>query len=153
MFNLFRKKSLAVHSPVSGRFKKGSDIQDPVFGQGMMGETFAIVPDDSKIYAPFDAEIVTVFPSKHAIGLKVNAIEVILHVGIDTVHLKGEGFTCFVEPGQIVKQGDLLLEVDFPLIKEKGYQTDVILALNQISKATYQNVEQVNHKTVILHVE
>ena len=86
----------------------------------MMGDGFAIKPSGNKICSPMDAEVVSLFPTNHAIGIQnENGIECLIHVGIDTVNLKGEGFTAHVKIGDKVKSGDLLLEVDFDGISSK----------------------------------
>lgn len=153
MFDFLKNKVLKVYSPIKGVFKLGNEINDPVFSKGMMGETFAIEPEDNKVYAPFNCEVIMVFPTKHALGLKVKELEIIIHVGIDTVNLKGEGFNCFVKEGQKIKKGELLLEVDFNLIKKMNYQTDVIVAINNVKKVNYLKVKNTDNQTVVLHVE
>jgi len=83
-----------------------------------MGDGFAIKPTNNIIVSPVDGEVITMFPTLHAIGLRTkDNLEILIHVGIDTVNLKGDGFTAFVEVGKHVKQGDKLLEVDFARIK------------------------------------
>lgn len=85
---------------------------DIVFAQKMMGDGFCIDPKDNKLYAPVDGEVM-VFPTKHAIGIKEkDGLEILIHYGIDTVNLNGEGFTAHVNTGEQVKMGQLLLEVD-----------------------------------------
>lgn len=148
MFNIFNKV-VNVYSPIKGKFKKQEDINDPVFSKGLMGVTFAVDPEDSKVYAPIDGVIGTVFPTKHAIGIIKNDIEMILHVGIDTVSLKGEGFSVFVKEGDIVKKGDLLMEVDFDLIASRGYQKDVIVAISKAKKTVLNNVDVVDNNVVV----
>lgn len=149
MFSFFNK-SVAIYSPVKGNFKKCSDIKDPVFSQGLMGPTFAVEPLDNKIYAPMEGTISTVFPTKHAMGLvHKNGIEMILHVGIDTVELKGAGFNVFVKEGDNVKKGDLLMEVDFDFLKNNGYQTDVIVAITQSKKTMFDSADSVDNMVVV----
>ncbi|WP_396126146.1 PTS glucose transporter subunit IIA [Anaerobacillus sp. CMMVII] len=86
----------------------------------MMGDGFAIVPSDGKVFAPVAGEIVNLFPTKHAIGIKsTGGLEVLIHFGIDTVNLKGEGFKTHVQQGDRITQGQLLLEVDLSFVKER----------------------------------
>lgn len=124
--NLFKKKNedskdLVIKSPITGQYVAIEDIPDPVFAQKMMGEGFGIEPSEGVVVAPIDAEVVNVFPTKHAIGLKAsNGIELLIHIGLETVAMNGEGFDVFVNAGDHVKVGDKLVEFDINLIKEKA---------------------------------
>ncbi len=118
MFN--KDKSVKFIMPVSGEVIDIKDIPDPVFAEKMMGDGFGIKPTSNEIVSPIDGEVVSVFPTNHAVGLKTKeGIEVLIHVGIDTVNLKGEGFTSNIKAGDKVLAGDLLLTVDFDGIKGK----------------------------------
>lgn len=100
----------------------------------MMGGGFAIEPNDGKVFAPFDGEIISIFDTKHAIGLKSKqGIEILIHVGIDTVKLKGEHFKLVKQAGEPIKKGDLILEFDDEAIKNAGYSlvTPVIFTQNE----------------------
>lgn len=98
-----------------------SNVNDSVFAQETLGGGFAIIPTDNKVYSPFDGEIISLYPTKHAIGLKdKNNNEVLIHIGIDTVLLQGEGFVLHVAQGDQVKSGQLLLEFDEALMKSKN---------------------------------
>ena len=115
--------STVIASPLSGRVMALSQVDDPVFSSGAMGVGVAIEPTGTKVYAPFDGRVVTVLPSKHAIGLVSNdGVEVLIHVGLDTVALKGAPFTLHTEAKAIVKKGDLLLEFDPEAIRKDGYE-------------------------------
>ena len=107
-------------APIPGELIELSEILDPVFSTGMMGRGFGIVPQEGKVVALADGEILTVFPTKHAIAMQTTkGHEILIHFGLDTTLLKGEGFTAHVEVGQKVKAGDLLLTVDTEAIKDK----------------------------------
>ena len=115
-------------APVNGTLIPITEVNDPAFSQKMVGDGFAIVPKDNKIYAPFSGTIQACFPTKHAVGMAAeDGTEVLLHIGIDTVKLNGEGFKTFIEQGQKVKQGDLLAEVDLDYVKAQGYDPVVIV--------------------------
>jgi glucose-specific phosphotransferase system IIA component len=124
MFKGFIKKKSVESSyiilPLEGELVPLDKVPDPVFSQKMLGDGFAIQPTNGTVISPVDGEIISVFPTKHAISLKDhNGREILIHVGLDTVSLKGEGFTSFVEDGQAVKKGQKLLEVGFESIKNK----------------------------------
>lgn len=137
---LFNNKKLKVAAVTSGNLIELSNVSDEVFAKKMMGEGFAIEPTSEQIVAPFDGKIAFVFPTKHAIGLKSNqGIEVLIHVGIDTVKLQGECFEAFVTEGQSVKAGEKLLTVDFDGIRKHGYQatTMIVVTSGQTQDITY----------------
>ena len=103
-------------------------VEDEVFSSGMMGQGAAILPSDGAVCAPVNGEVTMVMESGHAIGLtSEQGAEVLIHVGIDTVNMNGEGFTTHVKQGDQVKVGDLLLEADLEAIKEANYPTDTMV--------------------------
>ncbi|MBC7760387.1 MAG: PTS glucose transporter subunit IIA [Candidatus Saccharibacteria bacterium] len=126
--------STRITSPVTGKVVPMSEVPDPVFSTGIMGAGVAIAPTDSRIYAPFDGTVVVVMPSKHALGLiSDDGVELLIHVGIDTVKLNGEHFTVHTHINAKVKKGDLLLEFDHAAITRAGYSllTPVIVTNSQ----------------------
>ena len=119
-----------VTQPVAGKIIPASEIADPVFAAEGMGPSVGIVPTGETVYAPFDGEVMMVFPTKHAVGLtSTDGIEVLIHVGIDTVNMNGTGFEAFVEGGQKVSKGHKLLTFDRAEIKKAGYSDTVIVVL------------------------
>jgi glucose-specific phosphotransferase system IIA component len=114
----------------NGTIMPMEEVHDEIFSKEMMGSGIAIVSTDGKYYSPVDGTISMVFPTKHALGIiSVDRQELLLHIGIDTVMLKGEGFTSYVNQGDRVAKGDLLLEVDISFLKEKGIYSEAILCL------------------------
>ncbi|MGE7926459.1 N-acetylglucosamine-specific PTS transporter subunit IIBC [Lysinibacillus xylanilyticus] len=106
--------------PITGDLIPLSEVPDEAFSSGIMGPGFGIHPTDGTVYAPFDGQVAMIFPSKHAIGLKSDTgVELLIHVGLDTVKLNGEGFETLVTEGQLIQRGDRLLKVDFENIKDK----------------------------------
>ncbi|MFJ8518705.1 N-acetylglucosamine-specific PTS transporter subunit IIBC [Lysinibacillus xylanilyticus] len=106
--------------PIIGDLIPLSEVPDEAFSSGIMGPGFGVHPTDGTVYAPFDGQVVMIFPSKHAIGLKSDTgVELLIHVGLDTVKLNGEGFETLVIEGQLIKRGDRLLKVDLENIKDK----------------------------------
>ena len=126
MFKFLKKKDGGdtFHSFGTGTVLALDKVPDQVFAQKMMGDGYALDITDGKIYAPVDGEVTLVFPTGHAYGITTNSgVEVLIHIGIDTVELDGEGFTGKVKQGDSVKAGDLLTEVDLDFIKSKGKPT------------------------------
>lgn len=118
------KDTKKVFSPVKGEMINLDSVNDPTFAQKMLGDGVAVIPEDGKFYAPFDGVVETVFPTKHAIGLKSDSgIELLMHIGLDTVELKGEPYDVKVKANQRVKKGDLLVNADLDKIKKAGYKT------------------------------
>ncbi|NWK83700.1 PTS glucose transporter subunit IIA [Staphylococcus sp. GSSP0090] len=114
-------KESAIYAPITGEYVKIEDIPDPVFAQKMMGEGFGINPTEGEVVSPIEGKVDNVFPTKHAIGLKAeNGLELLVHIGLDTVQLDGEGFDILVESGDVVKVGDPLLKFDLDYIKENA---------------------------------
>ncbi|EHI99163.1 PTS system, beta-glucoside-specific IIABC subunit [Clostridium sp. DL-VIII] len=113
-----------IYSPVSGKTIPLSQVNDATFSTEMIGKGFAIIPSEGKVYAPFDGEVAAIFATKHALGLKSdNGIELLIHVGLETVSLNGKHFTAHVKNEQKIKRGDLMLEFDLEAITEDGYET------------------------------
>jgi glucose-specific phosphotransferase system IIBC component len=145
-------------APCSGTFMKLEDIPDTVFNSKMMGDGVAIEITGDTIIAPFDGEVITVFPTKHAIALKDKYNhEVLIHIGLDTVKLNGQGFTVLIENGYPVKKGDRLITVDRNLIREKGLSLVTPIIFTNLDKR-YRIVadkigEVVSGEEAILHAE
>lgn len=108
-------------APIEGNIVSLDEVDDEVFKSRALGDGFAIKPIGNNVYSPVDGEIVVLFPTKHAMAIKsVNGIELLIHVGLETVALNGEGFTSHVQQGDSIKKGDLLLSFDHDVIKEKA---------------------------------
>ncbi|KOA73972.1 PTS beta-glucoside transporter subunit IIABC, partial [Bacillus stratosphericus] len=113
-----------ITAPLTGKVLSLSEVPDAVFSSGAMGKGFAIHPTDNKLFAPFDGSVVMLAPTKHAIGLRSEfGVELLVHVGIDTVSLDGSAFTLNIKEGDKVKKGDLLMTFDQEAIESKGLQT------------------------------
>ena len=132
--NVVKSEKHELHSPVVGKLEKLSEVNDPTFASGVMGKGVAIVPDEGIIVAPADGVVTAVFESKHAIGLHLdNDADLLIHIGIDTVELKGKGFNQLVEKGQRISTGDKLIEFDLNEIKAAGYDPTVIMIVTNAS--------------------
>ena len=129
MFNkLFGKKEVkkeeTLIAPLTGKIVNIEEVPDPTFAQKMMGDGIAIEPTEGVVVSPVDGEIVQFFHTKHAIGIQSEAgAEILIHVGLETVSMNGEGFEGHVNVGDKVKAGDKLLSFDLDLIKEKAAST------------------------------
>ena len=158
MFNFLKKNKWdkKIYSPVKGKSYELSKVDDPVFAQKMVGDGLAIKPTGTEIYAPISGQLKTVFATKHAYGI-VNSegLSVLIHIGLDTAQLEGQGFTCFVKQNQKVKRGDLLVKVDFNLLKKKIKSYDVIVLVSPESKLKASKIitnKTINKDTVIMEI-
>lgn len=143
--NIFKKnKDKLLYAFTDGVSVDLSDVKDEVFSQKMMGEGIAIKPSINKIFSPCDGVIITIMKeSKHAIGIRNDdGMEILIHVGLDTVNLKGDGFNLHCEEGERVKKGELLLDFDKELLKEKGLDDITMLII----------ADSNNHKILNLHI-
>lgn len=132
---LKRNKELELCSPVTGRAIDITTVPDKVFASKMLGDGIAFEPDEGVVCSPVDGKIVNIFPSKHAVGIRTKeGIELLLHIGFDTVQLKGEGFESLVKEGQSVKAGERIVLFDLDFIKEKSYSTITALLITNMDK-------------------
>lgn len=144
MFGLFKKKEdkIIIGAPVKGTAVPINEVSDPTFGEEILGKGIAIQPEDGRICAPADGEISLLFDTLHAVSVTTTeGAELLVHVGLDTVALKGEHFTAHVKTGDQVKKGDLLLTVDLDGIKAAGY--DVITPMVICNTDDFEKVEPV----------
>lgn len=133
-------------SPVKGEIKDITDVPDQVFAGKMMGDGFAIVPSEGTIVSPVDGKIVNLFPTKHAIGIMSdNGREILIHVGIDTVNLKGQGFETLVEENARIEKGQPLLKVDLEYVKEHATSTITPIVFTNLAEGEKVVVEKHGH--------
>lgn len=125
-----REKVLELYAPVKGAVLPVTGSDDPMFASKALGDGVAVNPAEGTVYAPCDGTISLLFPTKHAVGITSEAgIDVLIHVGIDTVQMNGEGFEAFTEQGAKVKRGDRLLSFDLALLREKGVNPQTMMIL------------------------
>ncbi|WDT66428.1 PTS glucose transporter subunit IIA [Companilactobacillus crustorum] len=153
------KSKVDFYAPVSGKLVDLKDVSDEVFASGAMGKGFAIIPDGGNIYSPVKGKVSQLFPTKHAVGLQCGKMEVLIHIGIDTVDLKGEPFTTMVSVGDKVDNNSVLVKTDFEKIKkaDKDPVTMVLITnTNNVLKSfdlVANNGDKVDHATEIAEVK
>ncbi len=124
---IFNKKTGVVHAFVEGVIAPIDKSSDPMFSEKVMGDGFLIHPHSPTIYAPIDGIVSMVFPTGHAIGLKnEQGKSYLIHIGIDTVHLNGEGFQVYIQEGQLIKCGDKIMDVNFEEIRTKVPSIEIL---------------------------
>jgi len=134
-------------SPLTGNIVALSDVPDEVFSSGVLGKGIAVEPTVGKVIAPADGEITTLFPTGHAVGIKSkNGAEILIHIGMDTVKMNGDGFKTHVQQGDKVKQGQLLIEFDIDKIKKAGYP--IITPFVVTNYAEYKDIITDDAKTI-----
>mgnify|MGYP000791846782 FL=1 len=149
-------KETIIYAPVSGKVICREDIPDETFASGIMGEGVGIKPEEEIIVAPFDGEITSVVDTGHAVGLtSFDGVELLIHVGVDTVKMQGDGFQVFVTEGQKVKTGEKLLKFDRDKIRKAGYSdTTAVLVTNSDDYSSVKTVaENVKQKDTVIIIE
>jgi PTS system glucose-specific IIA component len=137
-----------LYVPITGKLVDLEDVPDPVFSQKLMGDGFAIEPSEGKVLSPIDGQVIQVFHTKHAIGLRSQTgIELLIHVGLETVSLNGEGFEVYVREGQKLKVGDEIMSFDLSMISEKAASTisPIIITNSDI----IQNIERLSEERTL----
>lgn len=151
------KDTAIIGSPLTGKVIPLAEVKDNVFSQEVLGKGMAVVPEDGKVISPVNGKILVHPESKHCIGMvSDDGIELLIHVGMDTVELNGKPFTSHVKAGDTVKKGDLLLEVDIEAIKKAGYDvtTPVIVGNTvEFKNVTGLEVSQVKALDDLIEVE
>ncbi|WP_163538021.1 PTS glucose transporter subunit IIA [Gracilibacillus sp. YIM 98692] len=157
---LFKKKEVNTDlvAPLTGKIVPLEEVPDQVFSQKMMGDGIAIEPSCNEVVSPIDGEVVDVFKTKHAISMRTDGgAEILIHMGLETVQLDGDGFDIKVDNGQKVKKGDALAAFDLDAVSEKGYKTitPIILLNGDDFSATSKISEQqaAAGQDVLFHIE
>ncbi|MCY6353944.1 glucose PTS transporter subunit IIA [Clostridium sp. ZS2-4] len=136
---------IKVQNPVNGEIIALENVPDEVFAEKILGDGFAVVPIDNKVFAPIDGEVAVLFPTKHAVAIKSEqGVEVLVHIGIDTIDLNGEGFIAYVEQGDMVKKGDLLITFDNFIVDEKAKSLITPVIITNMEKVSKIRVEYGN---------
>jgi glucose-specific phosphotransferase system IIA component len=139
---LFKHKNFQLLSPVSGNVVSITETPDKVFSDKVLGDGVTVIPDKNEVVSPVDGTVVQIARTLHAICIEAdNHAEILLHLGIDTVELNGEGFTCCVKKGEHVSAGQKLMDMDIDFIKNRGYST--------VSPCIITNMDYVKNLNVI----
>lgn len=148
----FGKKKLSIDAPIKGKIIDIMQLDDKVFSTKIMGDGFAVEPTQEVVVAPCDATITVVPKTKHALGMKANGVDILIHVGLDTVELEGKGFTVHVKEGEKVSRGQKLISFDSKFIKEQGKSDVVILVLTNMAVSVKELVKNLTSETATLKV-
>lgn len=136
-------KKVAITNPVKGEVIEIEQVDDPVFSQKMMGDGFGVRPETGDIYAPGTGKVVSVFPTQHAVGLELeNGIEVLVHIGIDTVELDGGPFDTVVKEGETVTPETKISTVDLQSLKDAGKDDTIIIVFTNMDKVDNFEITQ-----------
>ena len=161
IFEVFKKKKekIAVKACTAGNIIPLAEVEDEVFSSGMLGKGIGIIPTGNVVYAPVDGVISAVMKdSKHAIGITAdNGAEILIHIGIDTVKLNGEGFELFVDENQKVQSGQKLIQFDLDLISQDGLHNTVMMIISNADAFSdvncYDSIEGIENETVVIEIE
>ena len=149
LFQMFKKKSggIEIGAPVKGKTVPINQVNDPTFAEEILGKGVATIPEDGNIYAPADGTIDLMFDTLHAFSMTTtDGVELLVHIGLETVALKGEHFTAHKATGDSVKKGDLLISADLEALK--GLGIDMITPMVVCNTGDYQSVEPVTGQDV-----
>lgn len=139
MFGLFKKEEFKIVAPVDGELIPLAGVEDEVFSQKVMGDGFAVIPAGGTVVAPISGTVESVFPTGHAVGISTKSgVECIVHIGLDTVELNGEGFTPMVSQGDKVKAGQTIVKFDKELVEQKGYNVTTIVVFPSGYEAPFE---------------
>lgn len=157
MFELFKKKEEYLRAPFAGEVIELKQVPDEAFAQKMLGDGFAVTPAENVVKSPCAGEIVQIFSTGHAVGIKTKkGLEILVHIGIDTVKLDGEGFNKLVENGDKVEFGTPLIEVDLDFIKENAPSISTPVIVTNMEKVKSMEIIKkgtVKAETKVLKIE
>lgn len=130
-----------------------TEVNDETFSSKVLGDGYAIIPSDGKIYSPIDGKLDVCFPTKHAFGIRQGDFEILIHLGIDTVELNGQGFHSTLKQGQEIRKGDLLCEMNLDLLKKLNYESTSMLVVTSNHSVKIQNKDNDSSDKKILIIE
>jgi PTS system glucose-specific IIA component len=140
MFRFFKKRPLEVFAISNGEVIELAEVKDEVFSKKLVGDGVAIIPTNGQIVAPIKGIVTRIFPTNHAFYITTkNGLEIMVHIGLDTVQLKGKGFKRLIKEGKLVNVGDVIIEVDLDYLKSKDKDIVTALIVNSKKSITIQN--------------
>lgn len=149
-----RDKKYAMLAQQTGRAIVISEVPDPVFSNKVLGDGIAIIPISNEVYSPVCGLVAQIAHTFHAIGIESDdGLEILVHLGIDTVKLNGEGFTCYVEAGQHVSAGDILMDMDLEFIKSQGYNVIspcIVTNMDEVKSFEFKTGDVTGGKTAVM---
>lgn len=157
LFHRINSKKKTIVAPQTGRIIPVDEIPDPAFSKKVLGDGIGMIPSENKVLAPVSGTVVQVADTLHAVCIESDdGLEILIHLGLDTVELKGEGFTCHVKAGQHVSAGDLLMYMDLEQIGQAGYNVVtpcIITNLDHVKNLSMASGEAVAGKTVVMEYD
>jgi len=156
MFGIFKTKNIEVVSPVTGKIVSLERVDDEVFSKKLVGDGIAVIPEEGDFGAPFDGEVSKIFSTKHAYSVRhKSGAEVIVHIGLETVALNGEGFTALAAEGDRVKAGDTIIKADLEVIaaKAKDIVTPVVVTESGNSKSIEKKSGDISKGEVLMELK
>ena len=159
LFPLKMKKQdcVRIYSPAVGQAMRIEKVKDQVFSEKLMGEGVAVLPENGMITVPVDGKVKMLFPTLHAFGIETaEGVEILVHIGLDTVNLNGEGFTSCLKADKWYKAGAPAINVDLNFLREKGYDTTVIMVLlncGELNQISLKDVDKVNQQEVLMELK
>lgn len=134
---------IVIHSPLKGNVTELKNATDSAFANGLLGKGILFYPEGNQVIAPFDGEVTTIFPTKHAVGItSTDGIEMLIHVGKDTVNLQGKYFKKLKEQGDFIRKGEAIIEFELDAIKNAGFSTETPAVITNADQ--YENILIVN---------
>lgn len=142
-----------IYSPINGRITNIENVNDEMFSMRILGDGVALIPHENEFYSPMDGEVVMIFDTQHAIGIRDDdGTELLIHIGIDTVNLKGVPFDTRVKVGDFIRQGDLLTIIDWGYIRSKGMDVIVPIIVTNRSIAIETQEMDVSVGDILFHI-
>lgn len=152
LFDKFKKKETVeedpgIYSPVAGKVATLESLHDGMFSEKILGDGIVVIPSDGEFKVPVSGVLESAFPTGHAYGIRTKSgREVLIHIGLDTVEMKGEGFRSYVKQGQEVRMGDKMVSVDLQAVEKAGYSSATIIIVTSQDKISYRVPEDTTVK-------
>ena len=149
----FGKKKITVAAPVTGSLIDITDVKDEVFSSKMMGDGFAVEPDGDTIVAPCDGKIVLLANTLHAVALEQDGVQLLIHIGLDTVELDGKGFKPFIKNGDTVKKGDALIQFDRDYLTAQQKPLTTMVVITNMDERVKNLEKDFNNKDKVMTIQ